>query len=360
MSEKSWYVRMRGRVIGPLQLQQLKSLRDRGQFRSFHEVSDDKRAWRPASTLTDVFAVVSTEESQAAYVLAEPKAAAEKPDVHQPADLWFYVAKSGKQEGPVSRHQLLDMWARGDITAMTLVWKEGLSSWIAISGSELGSTPNAAAEISPVTVLHSGTRPDVSRALLTFLGDPVGGLAPLCEALGNGWSMALGLAFGALFDLCMALDVFLIHEQPARLPADVVAAIPFAGVAIPAAGSEKITLMFKLLICAVLPLISLAGAIGIIRMVTRGNGRIGYDFVIAGATLLPIGLCCPIAVLLGNSNIEIVVFLWFMVICMTVLILNSGFTRVIKLSDRGSIVAIPATLILTAWLSKVIIASLIY
>jgi hypothetical protein len=73
-----------------------------------------------------------------------------------------------------------------------------------------------------------------------------------------------------------------------------------------------------------------------------------------------VGLWCPVAVLLGPSNAEISVFLLFMVTCMAILILNSGFTRVVKLSDRGTVLAIPATLVLTAWLSRVIITSVIF
>ena len=47
MSEGSggWYVRSRGRVLGPFTQAQLESLRDRGQLSQFHELSRDKRVW---------------------------------------------------------------------------------------------------------------------------------------------------------------------------------------------------------------------------------------------------------------------------------------------------------------------------
>jgi S1-C subfamily serine protease len=138
-----WFVRMRGRVIGPLQVQQLKSLRDRGQFRSFHEISEDRQAWRPASTLTEVFAAAAAEnqEVQEAYALAEARPHPPEAEPQQSSASWYYVAANGKRQGPVSEHQLIDLWSTGAITAMTLVWKEGLQNWLAISAPELGMAP---------------------------------------------------------------------------------------------------------------------------------------------------------------------------------------------------------------------------
>jgi S1-C subfamily serine protease len=45
MSRK-WYVRDRGRVIGPFSSEQLFDLRDRGQLQGYHEVSVDQRTWK--------------------------------------------------------------------------------------------------------------------------------------------------------------------------------------------------------------------------------------------------------------------------------------------------------------------------
>ena len=51
-----WYVRARGRTLGPFTWSQLESLRDRGQLAQFHEVSQDKQTWVHASTLNELFA----------------------------------------------------------------------------------------------------------------------------------------------------------------------------------------------------------------------------------------------------------------------------------------------------------------
>lgn len=52
-----WYIRMRGRVLGPFSPEKLQELRDSRQLQSFHEVSADKRSWQPAAnSLPELFA----------------------------------------------------------------------------------------------------------------------------------------------------------------------------------------------------------------------------------------------------------------------------------------------------------------
>ncbi len=63
-----WYVRAKGRTLGPFSWVQLESLRDRGQLAQFHEVSQDKRTWVHASTLRELFGDRSA-SGQAAEVI---------------------------------------------------------------------------------------------------------------------------------------------------------------------------------------------------------------------------------------------------------------------------------------------------
>ena len=43
-----WYVRDRGRILGPFTAEQVKAMRARGQVQPFHELSRDRRTWQPA------------------------------------------------------------------------------------------------------------------------------------------------------------------------------------------------------------------------------------------------------------------------------------------------------------------------
>src|SRR5262245_2661478 len=50
-----WYVKAKGRVLGPLTWAQLQALRDRGQLARFHEVSQDRQSWIGADSLARLF-----------------------------------------------------------------------------------------------------------------------------------------------------------------------------------------------------------------------------------------------------------------------------------------------------------------
>ena len=55
MPETLWYIRSRGRVSGPFTVAQLESMRERGQFSRFHEVSTDRQNWVSAARVPEFF-----------------------------------------------------------------------------------------------------------------------------------------------------------------------------------------------------------------------------------------------------------------------------------------------------------------
>src|SRR5579883_641283 len=180
MSEKRLYVRVRGRVIGPFSLAQLKALRERGQFHRFHEVSEDRKRWVSATTLDELFGG----EAESALKL-EPAGtrtgAGEAGQRAEPVAEWFYVDAQGNQAGPVAQEQLLSFARAGTIKGETLVWKEGLASWTALTETGLlaGLPPSAGAGLNAGSKLER--RGDGLTALRDFALDPVGGLPPLCD-----------------------------------------------------------------------------------------------------------------------------------------------------------------------------------
>lgn len=50
----TYYVRIRGKVTGPFSLEQLRSLHKRGQFTSFHEVSNNRANWHSVSAFEEL------------------------------------------------------------------------------------------------------------------------------------------------------------------------------------------------------------------------------------------------------------------------------------------------------------------
>ncbi len=59
-----WYVRARGRVLGPFNWSQLESMRERGQLSQAHEVSQDRRSWIKATELSGLYAPAVAGPSQ--------------------------------------------------------------------------------------------------------------------------------------------------------------------------------------------------------------------------------------------------------------------------------------------------------
>ncbi|MDA8162903.1 MAG: hypothetical protein M0022_08410 [Desulfobacteraceae bacterium] len=63
--------------------------------------------------------------------------------------------------------------------------------------------------------------------------------------------------------------------------------------------------------------------------------------------------------LLGIGNFNVILILLVFTICYTILVLYSGCTKISKISEGGSAIAVPLMLILSAWFSKLIFSVLL-
>ena len=135
----SWYVRARGRVLGPLTWAQLLSLRDRGQLARFDEVSQDRQDWMGADRVPRLFPQAETSRSRrslsdgvAEYIVMEDEHAASGTKTGRRAiedDSDWYFARDGAQQGPVWLSKLQRMADAGEIGPTTLIWRDGLEQW---------------------------------------------------------------------------------------------------------------------------------------------------------------------------------------------------------------------------------------
>jgi hypothetical protein len=161
MTDKPLYVRVRGKVIGPFGLRELLSLRDRGQFRRFHEISEDRKTWLTASTLAEVFPSAGAEKPGRSEEGREPSPNSElvleaadvvqsSPPSAQSSAEWFYVDANEKRQGPVSKEHLLALREGGAVKAETPVWKTGMSEWAEFASvNTLASAPPAKSSLTP-------------------------------------------------------------------------------------------------------------------------------------------------------------------------------------------------------------------
>jgi S1-C subfamily serine protease len=143
MSDKRLYVRIRGKILGPFDLKQLQLQRDRGQLGRFHEISENRVSWKPASTVPELFPVETepraTPKEGVELIAAVTPASLARPGRPESSSgtapppqsvLWHYLDARGTQTGPVTRDQLLDLLADGALSLGTLVWSASQASWL--------------------------------------------------------------------------------------------------------------------------------------------------------------------------------------------------------------------------------------
>lgn len=147
---ETYYIRVRGRIQGPFAIEQLKTMRQRGQFSRAHEVSTDRLNWQSASVLDSVFSVPkrASRQNTQADVAERPVGGLDEQDgvlalLEQDSNtksIWHYTVGL-EQHGPVSLLELRMLLASGNVQRTDLAWKDGMADWTAIANLE---------ELSPV------------------------------------------------------------------------------------------------------------------------------------------------------------------------------------------------------------------
>lgn len=185
---------------------------------------------------------------------------------------------------------------------------------------------------------------DAWMALRRFALDPVGGLQPAYEMQGGGRSLRTGIA------LCVAGVVLVFLGAYLMLP-------PFMRPGLET-GDEFLAIL-KMMFCATVPFASLWGLNAALRKAFAAKSDFGADSFIAGASLLPVGVTAFIAGVVGFGNTEIIIMVNVLCVCLIVLMLFAGYSRIYKMGDRVSTFAVPVVLLLAGWLTKIILAAIL-
>lgn len=122
-----WYIRLGTRTTGPHTVEELKTLRGRGQFSPLHMISRNGRDWQSAADFVQQMDHADLKHSPAAK---QPgKTAGTSTD----AAVWYYLAPDRSQVGPGSFSDLAQLVRRGELVGTTLVCKAGDTAWLAAS-----------------------------------------------------------------------------------------------------------------------------------------------------------------------------------------------------------------------------------
>jgi len=168
MSERSWFIRSRGRVLGPFTATRLEAMRARGQFTQFYEVSEDRLNWQSAATLTHLFPTPGAgpgarSAGQTISIDDEPAPPASAPSGQ--SDGWFF-AVGDQRHGPIPFDELQRKAGRGEVQPGTLIWSAGMADWapartvggLAFPGAPPGQSPGPADPFSQAPIAPYPTR----------------------------------------------------------------------------------------------------------------------------------------------------------------------------------------------------------
>src|SRR5271157_722639 len=139
MAGQSWFIRLRGRVLGPFSNEQLITMRDRGQLTRFHEMSTDRKAWVTASGIPEFFPASTGSKTPTQPRAVEP-AGYRVEDTTAPQDhsrspndprasLSWYYAVGKSPHGPLSFDEIVKLTTRKVIRSDTPIWNETLPVW---------------------------------------------------------------------------------------------------------------------------------------------------------------------------------------------------------------------------------------
>lgn len=142
MSDR-YFVRVRGRTLGPYDLDAIQKLARKAQVGRAHEVSVDGTSWASASAFPEIFD--KPQNSAAAVVAAglpDSPPSPEKGDASgvvfpPPAGgrglMWHYTMAGQQQGTPVDQQSLINLIAGGHVGPSDSVWNETMSDWQSVS-----------------------------------------------------------------------------------------------------------------------------------------------------------------------------------------------------------------------------------
>jgi len=189
---------------------------------------------------------------------------------------------------------------------------------------------------------------DAWAGIKLFAKSPVGGLPQSYAMFEPARAMQVGAAFAVIYEITFFLGMYMMASRAAGI----------FGIGI-RLSDASVGDLFKILIVGLIPFASLVGAGVLARKVFHGNGVLAGDVYTAGASLLPFGLAVLATAILGAANFEVVIVLFAFALSYNILMLYSGCSRIAGISEAGAAPAVPVMLIISAWLTKVMVVAML-
>ena len=127
-----YFVRRRGRIMGPFDLTQLERMLRRGNVNRRDACSTDRRNWTPLEDHEELFpkeiATGRDSDDDGDMKLDEEDSTPGSAGTELVTGDWFYHYQ-GNEQGPVTEDQIRKLIADGVLTTYDSVWKQGMEDW---------------------------------------------------------------------------------------------------------------------------------------------------------------------------------------------------------------------------------------
>ena len=170
---------------------------------------------------------------------------------------------------------------------------------------------------------------------VNLLTNPVGGMFPAYQQLGSKQAGGVGAVFIAVYTIIALLLVYMTKTFGIIRPSD------FGGF---------LKLLFTILACC----LTWAAAMFIMRLINRREGDIGGEVFVAGTISLVWAVDLLLFNILGFGNVEVLAIILLVSICVIVLQVFVGLTRISGLDERMGTFMVPVVIVAACWLSKII------
>lgn len=135
----TYYVRVRGRVLGPYTLDAVNQMARKAQIGRSHEASLDGESWRPAAEFPEIFErpavpVGTFVPASSGGADATPSAGPfREPDAATAGVMWHFTKRGEQQPSPVPQAMLVNLIASGEVGPDDHVWCATMSTWDVVS-----------------------------------------------------------------------------------------------------------------------------------------------------------------------------------------------------------------------------------
>jgi hypothetical protein len=248
---------------------------------------------------------------------------------------YHYMDEKNQEIGPVSLENLKSFRLAGVIKDHTLVRPESGGAWVTcvsvVGKVETSNVPSQSPTMAKVSEAVQHAR----SVWVNLLTNPVGGMFPAYQQLGSKQAGGVGAVFIAVYAIIALLLVYMTKTFGIIRPGD------FGGF---------LKLFFTILACC----LTWAAAMFIMRLINRREGDIGGEVFVAGAISLVWAVDLLLCNILGFGNIEVLAIIFLVSICIIVLQVFVGLTRISGLDERMGTFMVPVVIVAACWLSKII------